>query len=375
MTSSSPEHAAPTPLDGVVVADTTQSVAGQYAGRLLAMHGATVVLVEPPEGTATRRMAPRQPDGPDSYLFRHLNQGKASVVVDRSSPDHADLLRDLLDRADVLLRDQGSAGAPGDRLVDCEIGDFPPGPYERWRGTEMVHQALGGAMNATGSAGRPPLYGIGHRAAYATGTTAYITVVAALYERRRSGRGQRVRATVFESLAAMGQNLVSQYSYNGTAENRARYPGFLAVLRCADAWVVLFAIRNWPGLCRAFGLAGLADDPRFATAADRMANWPAAVDLLQERARAMRADDVVAGCQAGRVSAEKVSSLADLVGSPHWQARSVLRRVPSAGGSREETALHRIAAFSGAAAGITAGSPDPGADTDRIAALVVREPR
>lgn len=375
MTSSSPEHAAPAPLDGVVVADTTQSVAGQYAGRLLAMHGATVVLVEPPEGTATRRMAPRQPDGPDSYLFRHLNQGKASVIADPARPG---LLGGLFDRADVLLRDQGAAGtlgAPRDRLVDCEIGDFPPGPYEGWRGTEMVHQALAGVMNATGSADRPPLYGIGHRAAYATGTTAYITIVSALYERRRSGRGQQVRATVFESLAAMGQNLISQYDYNGTAENRARYPGFLALLHCKDAWVVLFAIRNWPSLCRVFDRAELIDDPRFATAGDRMANWPAAVDLLQERARTMLADDVVAGCQAGRVSAEKVSSLGDLVASEQWRSRSVLRRVRSADGARVETALGRIAEISGAAVGITTGSPEPGADTGRIAALIAREPR
>ena len=375
MTSSSPEHAAPAPLDGVLVLDTTQSVAGQYAGRLLAMHGATVVLVEPPGGTPTRGMAPREPDGPDSYLFRHLNQGKASVIVDRSRPAHVDLLRDLLDRADVLLHDRGAGGPRDDRLIACAIGDFPPGPYEDWRGTEMVHQALAGVMNATGAAGRPPLYGIGHRAAYATGTTAYISVVAALYERRRSGRGQQVRATVFESLAAMGQNLVSQYSYNGTAECRARYPGFLAVLQCKDAWVVLFAIRNWPSLCRVFDHADLIADPRFATSADRMANWPAAVGLLQERARTMLADDIVAGCQAGRVSAEKVTSLADLVGSPHWQARSVLRPAHSAGGTREETALYRIAAYSGADTGITSAGPKPGADTDRITALIGQEPR
>lgn len=373
MTLSSPEGAAPTPLAGVVAVDTTQSVAGQYAGRLLAMHGATVVLVEPPEGTATRRMTPRQPDGPDSYLFRHLNQGKASVVVDRARPGHAAVLGDLLDRADVLIHDQGSPGRSGERLVACEVGDFPPGPYAGWHGTEMVHQALAGVMNATGTADRPPLYGIGHRAAYATGTTAYITIVAALYERRRSGRGQRVRATVFESLAAMGQNLVSQYAYNGTAENRARYPGFLAILQCRDAWVVLFAIRNWPNLCRVFGLAGLVDDPRFATAADRMANWPAAVGLLQERAREMRADDVVAGCQAGRVSAEKVTSLADLVDSDQWRARSVLRRVRSPDGTREETALSHIAGYSGAAAGVTSAAPEPGADHVRVAA--VGEPR
>jgi crotonobetainyl-CoA:carnitine CoA-transferase CaiB-like acyl-CoA transferase len=304
----------------VVVADLSSTVAGQYAGRMLAMYGARVVLVEPAEGTPTRLLPPLSPSG-DSFLFRHLNQGKQSVVADPSVVD------DLLARVDIVLRDQGSPPSLADTVIDCEIGDFPPGPYARWTGTEMIHQALAGVMNATGSVGRPPIYGLGHRSAYATGTTAYISVLAALHERRKSGLGQRVRATVFESAGAMAQNLVSQYSYNGTQETRARYPGFLAILRCADAWVVLFAIRNWPSLCRVFSLESLVDDPRFRTSGDRLAHWPEVVDLLRERASAMRADDVVAALQAGRVSAEKVCSLGELVASAHWQARGMLRSV------------------------------------------------
>lgn len=334
--SSSPE----TPLSGVLVADLSTTVAGQYAGRLLAAHGATVVLVEPPGGTPTRRLPPRTADG-GSFLFRHLNQGKDSGV----------LTRDLLARADVVLRDRGAPPAPAGNAVDCEIADFPPGPYEHWRGTEMVHQALAGVMNATGPADRPPVYGLGRRAAYATGTTAYVSVLAALHERRRSGRGQRVRATVFESTLAMAQNLVSQYSYNGTAETRARYPGFLAVLRCADAWVVLFAIRNWPSLCRVFGVEDLLDDPRFTTAGDRLAHWPEVVDLLRARAATMRADDVVAACQAGRVSAEKVTGLGELVASEHWHARGLLRTV---GG---EYALRGPFTVTGTPTGVTTPSP------------------
>lgn len=319
--SSSPESPeSPEPLAGVVVADLSSTVAGQYAGRLLAMYGAHVVLAEPADGTPTRRMPPRAPDG-ESFLFRHLNEGKESVVVT------GDVLADLLTRADVVLRDQGAPPPLADTVVDCEIGDFPPGPYRDWTGTEMIHQALSGVMNATGAVGRPPIYGLGHRSAYATGTTAYISVLAALHERRTSGRGQRVRATVFESAAAMAQNLVSQFSYNGTQETRARYPGFLAVLRCADAWVVLFAIRNWPSLCRVFDREDLLGNPRYATSGDRLAHWPEVVDLLRERAATMRADDVVTACQAGRVSAEKVCDLGELVASEHWRARGMLRDV------------------------------------------------
>jgi crotonobetainyl-CoA:carnitine CoA-transferase CaiB-like acyl-CoA transferase len=359
MTSSSPDTGLPTPLGGTVAVDLSTGIAGQYAGRLLAMYGATVVLVEPPDGTPTRRMAPLDPAGRHSYLFRHLNQGKQSVVVDTSRDDHVGVLRDLLGRADIVLRDQGST-LPADlaeTVVDCEIGEFPAGtPYEGWLGGEMVQQALGGVMNATGSAAREPIYGVGHRAAYATGTTAYISVLAALHERHGSGRGQAVRATVFESAAAMGQNLVSQFSYNGTSETRARYPGFLAILRCQDAWIVLFAIRNWPALCQVFGLAELLDDPRFTTSGDRLANWPAVTDMLQQRASSMVADDVVAACQRGRISAEKVLSLGELVDSEQWRVRSILHEVISADGGTE-TALHQVFSISGTATGVPSASP------------------
>jgi crotonobetainyl-CoA:carnitine CoA-transferase CaiB-like acyl-CoA transferase len=180
--------------------------------------------------------------------------------------------------------------------------------------------------------------------------------VAALHERHESGRGQAVRATVFESAAAMGQNLVSQFSYNGTSETRARYPGFLAILRCQDDWIVLFAIRNWPALCRVFDLEELLDDPRFTTSGDRLANWPAVTDLLQERAATMVADDVVAACQQGRISAEKVCGLAELVDSEQWRVRSILHDVTSADGGTE-TALHRVFSISGTTTGVPSASP------------------
>jgi crotonobetainyl-CoA:carnitine CoA-transferase CaiB-like acyl-CoA transferase len=350
--SSSPDAPAPpvSPLGGVLVVDLSTSVAGQYAGRMLAMYGAAVVLVEPPAGSPTRRLSPM--DGDTSFLFRHLNQGKRSVVVTPGSY----VLADLLDRADVVIRDQDAAVDVPESVVDCAVGDFPPdGPYADWQGGEMVQQALVGVMQATGAVDRQPVYGLGRRASYATGTTAYTSIVAALHERRRSGRGQRVRASVFESAGGMAQNLVSQYSYNGTFETRARYPGFLAVLRCVDAWIVLFAIRNWPTVCRVFGCEDLMSDPRLTTSGERMAHWPEVVAVLQERAQDMVADHVVAGLQAGRVSAEKVISLGELVESPQWRVRAMLTEVGS--GPDREVALRRLFDIAGTATGVAGPSP------------------
>lgn len=360
-TSASSAQESLTPLGGVLVVDLTASVAGQYAGRLLAMNGADVVLVEPPGGAAMRRRGRPVPEGGETFLFRHLNQGKRSITVDRARPEHAAVLSDLVSRADVVLREDHESDwgfEPTRTLVDCVVADAPrETDYGDWSFDEMAHQALGGVMNMTGAVDREPIYGVGQRASYATGTTAYISIVSALHERRRSGLGQRVDATVFQSVAAMGQNLVSQFSYNGTAETRARYPGFLAVVRCADAWVVMFVIRNWPTICEVFDLPELLTDPRYSTSGDRLARWPEIVAVVQEKATALRADDVVDACQRGRVSAEKVVSLEELVRSEQWQVRRVLGTAAGADGLTEQATVRRVFDIEGAVSEIRAASP------------------
>ncbi|GAA4510133.1 CoA transferase [Brevibacterium yomogidense] len=349
-------------LDGIVAVDLTTSVAGQYTGRLLAMNGAKVVLVEPPEGSPMRTRGRPVPEGGETFLFRHLNQGKRSISLDLDLMAHAATLNDLLSRADVILRDEQSyirsTSDLRSSVIECVVAEAPrDGEYSEWSFDEMSHQALSGVMNMTGVSDREPIYGVGERASYAAGTTAYISVVSALYERRTSNQGQRVDATVFESIAAMGQNLVSQFSYNGTAESRARYPGFLALLRCADAWVVLFVIRNWPTLCDVFELPELLTDRRYRTSGDRLERWPEIVSIVQEKSLTLRADDVVEACQRGRVSAEKVVGLDELINSDQWQVRRVLGTASAAAGAASQTTVRRLFDFSAAKSEINTASP------------------
>src|SRR5215469_17303850 len=138
-------------LAGIKVIDATSTPAGQFCGRLFADYGAEVVLVEPPDGAATRSEGPF--DGKASLLFRHLNQGKAGFTrhqrVTDGDPDFEQLLRD----ADIVLADAGDplVAQAGDRIV-CSIGDFGEHhPYRGWRGGEIVHQALSGVMFTTGA--------------------------------------------------------------------------------------------------------------------------------------------------------------------------------------------------------------------------------
>jgi crotonobetainyl-CoA:carnitine CoA-transferase CaiB-like acyl-CoA transferase len=323
------------PLDGLLVVDATSGVAGQFAGQLLARYGAEVILVEPPGGTPTRRMPPLQEQAggqPLSFLFWNLSEGKQSAIADLAEPADRAGFDGLCRRADVILHDHGAelpAGLPPS-VITCEVSDFPAGgPYAGWQGSELIHQAMAGVMFITGRPDREPLYGVGHRAYYATGVTACVTVLSALVERQRSGSGQQTAATVFEATAAMAQNQVTQYSYNQTYQRRLAQPGFLALLRCADSWVVLFGLRNWPAICQTFGLPELAGDPRFAGQAARRENWAAAIALLQEKASGLRAAEVVEQGQRIKVNMEEVSSLDGLAASPQWQARGMI--VPGTG--------------------------------------------
>ncbi|SNT58607.1 Crotonobetainyl-CoA:carnitine CoA-transferase CaiB [Actinomadura meyerae] len=351
----------PAALGHLSVVDLSSGVAGQYCGKLMAGYGADVTLAEPSGGTPTRREPPfAADDDTGSLLFRQLNQGKASVTLPDEEPARESRLRALVARADVVIRDAGTVLPPlAPTVVECLVSDFPEnGPYGGWSADEMVHQALSGYMNATGRSDRQPLYGVGRRAYYACGTTAFVSVLAALHERRRSGRGQRVRASVFESMAAMGQNFVTQYSYNGTTETRARYTGLLATLRCADGYIVMFAIRDPAAVCRTFGAEELVDDPRFDRPGSLIRNWDELVKVFQERALRMTTEEVVTRAQELRVSCERVWTLEELVASDQWRDRGFVRSLRSSRDGREEQALGPVFRISGSP--YLADMPSPG---------------
>lgn len=319
---------------GLKVLDLTGDVAGQFCGRLFADYGAEVILVEPPAGAATRFMGPFASDvapPENSFLFRHLNQGKRGLRLDLADPAAAAELKRLAGAADIVLADPSNERAVEwpDQAIVCRVSDFGvSGPYRHWKGGELVHQALSGVMAVTGAPDREPLYGVGHRASYACGVTAYITCLAALIWRDRTGEGQAVEAVTAEATAAMGQNLVTQYSYSQTYATRKAYPGMLGQMECQDGWLVLFAIRNWPAICEAFGVPEAADDPRFNTPVGVRRNWPAAMDLLKSRAHLLRVDETVARLQAGKVSSERILTLAELLEVDQFRSRGFWKYEP-----------------------------------------------
>lgn len=287
-------------LADLVVLDCSNSVAGQFTSRLFADHGATVLLVEPPGGTATRS---------EDALFWHLNAGKQSVAGTAS---------EWTSRCDATaapylviggndLPEVTSASA-----VRCRITEFgTDGPYASWHGNELAYQCMAGTAISTGALDGPPLYGFGHRAEYSAGAMAYTGALAAVLA--RSPGPHTVDVSIFEAAAAVSQNLPTQYSYNSTYATRSQYQGPMARLQCADGWLFLFVLPGrWPALCQALELPAAAADPRFATNDRLMAHWDEAAALLGEAVSTRPVADTVRLLQHARVAASEVLTPEDL---------------------------------------------------------------
>jgi crotonobetainyl-CoA:carnitine CoA-transferase CaiB-like acyl-CoA transferase len=304
-------------LTGLRVLDLSESIAGQFCARMLADQGADVTLVEPPAGSSMRNTPPFDNDG-QSLLFFHLNIGKSSCLSG-AEPSDADVVVIGLGHEAAQLR------ALHPRAILAEVSPFGrDGPLKEWHGSEMVYQALAGAMRQNGTHPQAPLYGCGERASYAAGVATYISVIAALIARQRTGVAQSVSIDIAETASATANPALTQFFYNGMVEPRgARRLPFGRAL-CRDGWVTYWIHNHLYGaVCDALALPELSRDERFASARARQENWPELVELIQAHVADWSADDMLARLQARKVAAARAYRLTDLwAGCPHLEQRS-----------------------------------------------------
>jgi crotonobetainyl-CoA:carnitine CoA-transferase CaiB-like acyl-CoA transferase len=287
-----------------------------------------------------RRMAPFDTRSAESLLFFHLNTGKRSVALDRSTARGAAVFADWLSRVDVVILSPGEEGGPlravNPRLVTVAVSPFGAGgPMEGWKATEMILQALSGMMHNNGDAGREPLYGCGERASYAAGLAAYIGTLAALYARSRGAPGQDVTVDASETAASMGFPYVMQHIYNGAIRSRGEQISPVGQVRCRDGWVCIWIYNHrFAAAVRALGLDDLVEDPRFAQPVSRQKHWPALIALIQDIVAHRAADELVASMQAADVIAARASRPTDLANDPHLASRHFWETVETPDGPR-----------------------------------------
>lgn len=330
-------------LAGFRVLDLSDSIAGQFSCRMMADFGAEVLLIEPPAGSQMRAMPPLDPacDSVGSLLFFHLNLGKQSVIVDRSTDQGRAELLELAKTADAIVvgldADREVLQQANPHCVTALVSDFgDDGPYRHWRGSEMIFQALSGMMYVNGSGDREPLYGVGHRAQYAAGVGLYISVLAALYARKRVGQGQQVALDVAMNTSSMAPPATVEYAYSRMQDPRGERRSPFMVVKCRDGWVSVWVhLHVWPGFCKAANIRELEHDPRFAKGKERQDNWAELTARVQERICDLTGDEFLERLLKERIAAAKAYTPMQLWnGTPHLIERNYWQSVETQAGSR-----------------------------------------
>jgi len=380
-------------LEGLVVLDLTQMLAGPYATMMLADQGAHVVKIEPPGGDLTRRTGPHldgarriEDKGFGSY-FASINRNKDSLVLDlKQAAGKAALLR-LVRQADVLVENYRSGvmerlglgyetlALENPRLVYAALrgfGDARSGesPYAAWPAYDPVAQAMGGIMGITGAvAGGPPTkIGPGVGDIVPAMHLAY-GIAAACWRAQRTGQGQFLDVAMVDAVLAVCERLVFQHSATG------RVPGPegnghpllcpFGLFPAKDGHVSLGVPndRFWVPLVQCMGQPELATDPRYATNDARVEN-KAAVDEIVGRWTARHTKAELSALLGGEIPFGPVFDAADIFGDPHFRARQMLVEVEQPGASRPLTVAGTPVRMSGTPGGVRRRAPLTGEHTD-----------
>ncbi len=348
------------PLDGLLVLDLSRILAGPWCTQLLADLGARVIKIEKPgEGDDTRRWGPpflRDGEGretSESAYYLSCNRGKESLALDFTKPSGRALLLRLLELADVLVENFKVGGlaryglayadlAPRlPRLIYCSITGFgQSGPYAARPGYDAAIQALGGLMSITGErddrpGGGPQKVGVAV-ADLMAGMYAAVTILAALRERERSGRGTHLDVSLLDCQVAWLANQATNYLIGGMIPRRegTAHPNIVPyqAFACADGHLML-AIGNDGQFARFAALAGhpeWATDPRYATNPARVANRDRLVAEIAAVMRRRPRAAWLAQLQAEGIPAAPINDLAEVFADPQVQARGLVQPVAHA---------------------------------------------
>lgn len=350
---SHPEHGAAGALDGMVVIDLTQMLAGPYTTMMLADQGARVIKVEPPGGENTRRAGPRSEgalgieQGGYGAYFASVNRNKESIVLDLKKPESKAALLRLVDQADALVENFRSGvmerlglsyetlARRNPKLVYATLrgfGDPRTGlsPYAEWPAYDPVAQAMGGIMGITGpiAGGAPTKIGPGV-GDIVPGMFLAFGIAAACWRAQRSGRGQFVDVAMTDAVLAVCERIVYQYSVTGVVPGPEGNGHPLlcpfGLFPASDGWVSLGVPndRFWVPLTRKMGRPELALDPRFRSNDDRIAQRAEVESLVGDWTRRHTRDElkVLLG---GDIPFAPVCTAADVFADPHYRVREML---------------------------------------------------
>ncbi len=321
-----------TPLAGLTVVEFTHMVMGPAAGGILAALGAEVTRVEPPGGDPTRRLI-----GSGAGYYAMYNRHKASVTLDLKTPDGVAAARGLIASADILVENfrpgaldrlglgYAAMAIVNPQLIYCALKGFLPGPYEDRTALDEVAQMMGGLAYMTGPPGRPLRAGASV-IDVTGGMFGVIAILAAVAERHRTGRGQAVAASLYETTAYLVGQHMAQFAVTGAAaapmparvSSWAIYDVFAT--RDEPIFIGVVSDGQWPVFCRLFGFADFAADATLARNNDRVRARDRVLPPVRARLAAMTRAEVEAVLDGSGLPFAPIRRPEDLFDDPHLQA-------------------------------------------------------
>ncbi|MBI5289212.1 MAG: CoA transferase [Chloroflexi bacterium] len=343
------------PLSSLRILDLTSGVSGPWCTKLLADYGADVIKVERPgTGDESRGHGPFTggvPDRERSALFLWLNTSKRSITLDVQTPTGRDLALRLAAQCDAVVVDRSSHELERLRLNHEDFAAVNPsivttsvtafgltGPYADWRATNLTSYATGGQHYLTGDGDREPIQNGGYHALYQAGTWAFGATLAAVWNARETGVGQRAEVAGQEVMASILEIYMPDFAYR-KAETLLTRRGNMAtavvgIYPVIDGHIGIHAMpKNWPQLLDSLDMHWMAEDERFKDNRARLRNndelmaqlyiWTAGVTKAEAYERGGRY----------RAPISPVNTMADLLASPHLDARQFCREIehPAAG--------------------------------------------
>ena len=376
------------PLQGIRVLDFTRVLAGPSASLALADLGAEVLKVEPPgSGDETRLFPPFRENV--SHYFLSVNRGKKSLVVDLKTEAGVALARDLAAKCDILIENYRpgvmdrlglgyealSAVNPG--LIYCAISGFGmTGPLRDLPSFDIVLQALSGALSVNGEAGRAPTkLGI-PLGDLVGGINGPMGILAALYERSRTGRGRLIDVSLLDGLIGMLGYLAQLAFFTGEdpQPRGSEHPNLVpyGVFPAQDGSIVIACLMNsfWQRICQALGRPEWVQDPRFETIEQRRDHRSVVNEMIAQFTRQKPVQELVDLFSQHQVPHAPILGIQAALGQPQAVARemvvetdhAVLGKIPI---------VNRPIKFPGDPQPIPTAPPVLGQHTDQILADVL----
>jgi crotonobetainyl-CoA:carnitine CoA-transferase CaiB-like acyl-CoA transferase len=333
------------PLEGLRVLDLSRVLAGPYATMVLADLGADVLKVEHPErGDDTRHWGPPFAGGESAY-FLSVNRNKRSIGVDLKTEEGIDRVKKLAATSDVLIENLRRGALerfglsyealretnPG--LIYCSITGFGLGKDQDRPGYDFLIQARAGIMGITGFPdGEPTKVGVAI-ADIVCGLYAATAILAALHRREASGEGALIEVPLFEATLGWLANRGQEYLVSGEDKGRMgnAHPTIVPYQTFdASDKPIAVAVGNdtqFAKLCDVIGRPELAEDQRYATNPERVANREGLVEILQREFSKRTADEWVEEIRAAGVPCGPVNALADVFTDEHLLSTDMLQEV------------------------------------------------